>query len=239
MPGFHWSSVIVRASPALISAWLVLSSTGSLAMGDPTKGAAVFRACAACHSVESGEHLTGPSLADLWNRKAGAAPGFQRYSDALKRTAAVWNEASLDKWLADPESFAPGTSMTFAGIQSLSEREDLIAYLRAVSENRAPKGPQGGRGMMMRNTRLDLRKAPSEGRVTSISHCGDTYTVGTADGKTQKVWEFNLRFKTDASRLGPPPGKPVIVGAGMQGDRASVVFAAPGEISGFIRESCQ
>ena len=61
----------------------------------------------------------------------------------------------------------------------------------------------------------------------------------TNDGKSNKVWEFNLRLKTDSSALGPQAGKPVIVGAGMQGDRASVVFAAPAEISGFIKELCQ
>ena len=53
-----------------------------------------------------------------------------------------------------------------------------------------------------------------------------------------KAWEFNLRFKTDSSDVGPEPGNPVIIGAGMQGDRASVVFASPGEISSFIKQSC-
>jgi hypothetical protein len=38
--------------------------------------------------------------------------------------------------------------------------------------------------------------------------------------------------------LGPEPGKPVIVGAGMMGDRASVVFASPQEISPFIAPGC-
>jgi cytochrome c len=218
---------------------LLIASGDPLAAGDAARGAAVFRACAACHSIEPGEHLTGPSLADLWNRKAGAAPGFQRYSDALKRSGAVWNEQSLDRWFANPQAFAPGTTMTFEGVPDRAAREDLIAYLRAVSEKKAPKTVEAGRGMMMRNTRVDLRRAPSEGRVVSIAHCGDTYTIGTADGKTQKIWEFNLRFKTDSSRLGPMPGKPVIVGAGMQGDRASVVFAAPGEISGFVKRSCE
>jgi len=228
----------MRALPALIPAWLVLASTGSLAAGDPMKGAAVFRACAACHSVEPGEHLTGPSLAELWNRKAGTAAGFQRYSDALKRSGVSWNEATLDKWLASPQNFVPGTSMTFAGVPNRAAREDVIAYLKAVSENRAPKVAESGRGMMARTSRLDLRYPPAEGQVTSIVYCGDTYTVATADGKTQKVWEFNLRFKTDSSKLGPQPGKPVIVGAGMQGDRASVVFADSGEISAFIKRSC-
>jgi cytochrome c len=94
----------------------------------------------------------------------------------------------------------------------------------------------GGGMMGMGGGKADLRKAPPEAQVNALSHCGDTYTVETADGKTHKVWEFNLRLKTDSSKLGPAPGKPVVVGAGMQGDRASVVFASPKEISGFIKQ---
>jgi cytochrome c len=91
----------------------------------------------------------------------------------------------------------------------------------------------------MQARKPNLKEAPPEGQVRAIRHCGDGYAVQTADGKTENIWEFNLRFKTDSSKLGPQRGKPVVIGAGMQGDRASVVFANPAEISGFIKESCQ
>lgn len=215
----------------------------AVAAGDPGHGARVFQTCMACHSVKAGEHLTGPSLSNVWNRKAGTAEGFSRYSPALRGANVVWNESSLDKWLTDPQQFIPGTSMTFPGFRNARDRADVIAYLKAVSENKAPAvqrqgGMMGGGMMGMQSTRPNLRNAPPEGRVTALSYCGDTYTVRTADDKTQKVWEFNLRFKTDSSQNGPLPGKPVIIGAGMQGDRASVVFAAPGEISAFIKQVC-
>lgn len=96
-----------------------------------------------------------------------------------------------------------------------------------------------GGGMMGSGKRLDLKAAPAEGQVASIQHCADTYTITTADGKTNKIWEFNLRLKTDSSADGPFPGKPVVVGAGMRGDRASVIFASPVEISAAIKESCR
>ena len=208
-------------------------------VGDPARGSRVFGQCAACHSVVPGEHMTGPSLAKIWEKKAGSVDGFSRYSEALKRADVVWTEATLDRWLVNPEKLLPGTSMTFSGIKEANDRQDLIAYLKAVSEGKAPRAQQGGRGMTgMRREKLDLRKAPAGGLVTAITFCGDTYTVTTADGKSQKVWEFNLRFKTDSSDVGPLPGKPVAVGAGMQGDRASVVFASPKEISEFIKPSC-
>jgi cytochrome c len=220
---------------------VLLGSLAGLAhgAGDPTRGSRVFGQCAACHSVANGAHMTGPSLAKVWNQKAAGADGFSRYSEALKRAGVVWNAATLDAWLVNPGKFLPGTSMTFSGIKEAKDRQDVIAYLKAVSEGKAPQAQQGGRAMTgMGREKLDLRKAPAEGRVTAVTLCGDTYTVGTADGKSQKIWEFNLRFKTDSSKLGPLPGKPVAVGAGMQGDRASVVFASPKEISEFIKQSC-
>ncbi|NUZ08414.1 c-type cytochrome [Piscinibacter koreensis] len=219
---------------------LSISHSAVWAAGDAARGAAFFQQCAACHSTTAGEHLTGPSLANVWERKAGTVADFHRYSDALKRATFVWNAKTLDKWLTDPEAFIPGTSMTFPGLRDSNARQDVIAYIKAISEGKAPTLAQRGGGMMMnmQTAHADLKAAPAEGQVTAIKHCADTYTVSTADGKNNKVWEFNLRFKTDSSRLGPTPGKPVIVGAGMQGDRASVVFAAPGEISRFIKEGC-
>ena len=205
------------------------------AAGDPARGVKVFQACLACHSVQPGEHMTGPSLAHIWNRKTGTVEDFLRYSDAMKKSDVVWNDASLDKWLANPQRFLPGTSMSFAGMREEKDRQDVIAYLKSVSEGKAPPGAR--RGMM--GSKLNLKNAPPEGRVTAIEQCRDTYTVKTADGKVNKVWEFNLRFKTDSSKDGPAAGNPVIVGAGMQGDRASVVFAAPAEISSFIERSCK
>jgi cytochrome c len=189
--------------------------------------------------VQPGEHLTGPSLAHVWNRKAGTADGFARYSDAVKRSGITWNGSTLDKWLANPAQLIPGNSMTFPGLRDAQARQDVIAYLKAVDESKAPAAAKGGGGMMgMGRARLDLKNAPPEGQVRSIKYCGDTYSVETADGKVEKIWEFNLRFKSDSSKLGPAPGKPVVVGAGMQGDRASVVFASPKEISETIKQSC-
>jgi cytochrome c len=210
-----------------------------MAAGDAKRGAQLFGQCMACHSVTPGEHETGPSLAHVWNHKAATVEGFTRYSDALKAAGITWNEAALDKWLANPAQMVPGTSMAFPGIKEPQARQDVIAYLKAADQGKAPPAAKGGGGMMgMARQKADLKTAPPAGQVRSIRHCADTYTIETADGKSEKVWEFNLRFKTDSSRLGPAPGKPVIVGAGMQGDRASIVFSSPKEISESIRQAC-
>jgi len=223
---------------------LVAAALGSFgashasAAGDPARGANVFRACAACHSIAPGEQLTGPSLAGVWGRKAATVAGFDRYSDVLTRSGLTWDDATLDRWLANPDGLVPGTSMTFPGLRDARSRQDVIAYLKDVAEGKAPLAQRRGGMMHEPPSRVDLSKAPKEGQVTALRHCRDTYAVTTADGRTTKVWEFNLRLKTDSSALGPRPDKPVVVGAGMQGDRASIVFAGPGEISRFIEESC-
>lgn len=232
--------MIEHASAVMRAIFICSLLTGAAqAAGDAKRGAQLFGQCMACHSVQPGEHQTGPSLMHIWNQKAGTVQGFMRYSDALKAAGLTWNEATLDKWLASPEKLIPGTSMTFPGIKDRQARQDVIAYLKAADENKAPEAAARGGGMMGKGRqRADLKDAPPAGQVRSIKHCGDTYTVETADGKAEKVWEFNLRFKTDSSKLGPAPGKPVVVGAGMQGDRASIVFASPKEISEAIRQAC-
>lgn len=213
--------------------WLVLSIVASPALGegDSVKGARAFGACAACHSMEPGRHLTGPSLAGVWGKKAATVPGFARSSPALKRAQIVWNESSLDAWLGNPQKVAPGNYMLFGGIADPGIRADLIAYLRAASEGEAPPTRRAF-------TLPELKQAPTSAVITRVRHCGDTYFVTNGDDKTIPYWEFNLRFKTDSSASGPTAGRPVLVSQGMQGDRAQLVFARFEEISSFIREDC-
>jgi cytochrome c len=62
--------------------------------------------------------------------------------------------------------------------------------------------------------------------------------VAVETGATYTFWEFNLRFKIDSSLNGPVKGQPVLVGQGMQGDRAQVVFSTPTEVSNYIKIKC-
>ena len=210
---------------------------------DAARGERMYRACVACHSLEPNRNMTGPSLAELWNRQAGSLPSFPRYSPALKSAGIIWNDDTLDEWIKDPQHFIPGNTMTFPGMKDARQRADLLAFLKdATRPGHAPKTAQGGNqmgGMMMGGGRVpNLKKLDPEDRVQSINHCGDTYKVATADGKARDFWERNLRFKTDVSDEGPQKGAPALVGAGMMGDRADVIFALPEEISGFIAQRC-
>jgi cytochrome c len=131
--------------------------------------------------------------------------------------------------------------MKFPGIKDAKARADLIAFL-AQQDGRGgarPDSPSGGMaGMMGGDDAPNLRQLTPEQRVTGITHCRDTYTVSTSDGQKMDYWERNLRFKTDTSDIGPVRGAPAIIGAGMAGDRASVIFSAPEEISAWIKPSC-
>lgn len=104
------------------------------AEGNPDQGKQVFNQCRACHSVEAGQHRVGPSLAGVFGREAGAADGFNRYSDALKNADLVWNEETLDKYLADPRGYLPGNRMTYPGLKDPAKRADIIAYLKHVGQ---------------------------------------------------------------------------------------------------------
>jgi len=100
----------------------------ALAAGDPKAGETVYSRCLACHSLAY--HRTGPRHCGLFGRRAGADPGFEEYSAALKRSKLVWNEKTLDRFLANPLKAVPGTTMTYAGVPDPKERADLIAYLK-------------------------------------------------------------------------------------------------------------
>lgn len=99
----------------------------ALAAGDPKAGEAVYSRCLACHSLE--RNRTGPKHCGLFGRKAGSAPGYE-YSPAMKKAKLVWNEKTLDRFLASPMKVVPGTTMTYAGVEDPEERADLIAYLK-------------------------------------------------------------------------------------------------------------
>lgn len=73
----------------------------------------------------------GPDLKGVFGRRAAVAAGFA-YSDAIRavgRQGLVWDAATLDRYLTDPEAVVPGTTMPYQG-GSLAERRAVIDWLR-------------------------------------------------------------------------------------------------------------
>jgi cytochrome c len=212
--------------------------------GDASHGQQDFRACAPCHSLETDRNMTGPSLANLWGRKAGGLSSFERYSDALKSSGIIWDDRALDGWLTDPQRMVPDNDMPFEGIKDARVRADLLAFLKeatkpgAAPERTAQAQMKGMGGMMGGGRDPNLKNLEPAKQVKAITYCHDTYRVTTADGKTRPFWERNLRFMTDSSQDGPEKGAPAIMPAGMMGDRAAVIFAAPEEITRMVESRC-
>ncbi len=233
------------ARPAATLFFCLLGSSGFAAEDDVALGARAFRACAACHSVEANRNMTGPSLADIWNRKAGSVSSFPRYSEAIKSSDVIWNEKTLDGYLENPAQFLPGNHMTFPGVPDEKTRKSIIAFLKQAGDKPAGNlaNRQTGQAQMggmpgMQRPVPNLKTAEASSRIKAITYCHDTFKVTTVDGKTRDFWERNLRFKTDSSDEGPDKDAPAIVNAGMMGDRASIIFSSPEEISHFIVRGC-
>lgn len=231
------------ATRMLFAVGVVAMSTAlAHADGDVRRGAAVYRACVACHSLEPGVHLTGPSLAGLWGKKTASVADYPRYSKALKAQAFFWDETSLNAWIAGPDDFVKGSAMTFGGIKNDKARADLIAFLKLAL---APGGAQDVVAKGLLPARLaggqrpgPLDQAGPDAQVVSVRHCHNTFFVVTADGNERAIWEMNLRLKVDSGPTGPKNGKPVLTPGGMQGDRSSLIFRQPEQISTFIQGKC-
>jgi len=108
------------------------TKTGSAAHApspQPPGGEAVFASCAVCHPHdESGRAGVGPNLHGVGGRKAGSDPSFA-YSEALRASRITWTEKDLDAFLADPQGYAPGTTMPFAGLKDPADRAAVIRFL--------------------------------------------------------------------------------------------------------------
>ena len=105
----------VRADPAI-----------SLPQGDAGRGQALYQACSGCHSIDDDD--IGPRHRGVVGRRAGTVPEYA-YSPALKASGLLWDAATLDRWLSNPQDLVPGTKMYFS-VSDPQKRADIIAYLQ-------------------------------------------------------------------------------------------------------------
>ena len=105
---------------------MLASPLAAAAGGDAQAGKEIYSRCLACHALAYDR--TGPRHCGLIGRRAASVPGFH-YSEAMRRSGLVWNEKTLDRWLANPEGLVPGQKMGFS-VPEPRDRADLIEYLR-------------------------------------------------------------------------------------------------------------
>lgn len=91
--------------------------------------------CAECHGMTPGARGTVPNLSYIY-RDAIASQNGVAYSEALSNRVGVWTEESLTAFLADPQGFAPGTSMAISGIDDPALVAEVVAYLKHLDEMR-------------------------------------------------------------------------------------------------------
>ena len=120
-------TIALASGAALLAAFAAIGS----ANGDTMVGRSAFeKRCTGCHALD--HEKTGPRLAGVVGRKAGTVSGFP-YSEAVKKSALVWNETVLDKWLTDPETVIPDTDMAFR-LDDPVERAAIIAFLKETGK---------------------------------------------------------------------------------------------------------
>jgi cytochrome c len=110
-----------------------------LASGNADAGASFAQtACGACHSFDKGGATqVGPNLYGIVDSRIAGTPGYA-FSDALKKIGGAWDFARLDAWLTNPQSFAPGTTMSYAGIAQPKMRANVVDYLRTLADQPVP-----------------------------------------------------------------------------------------------------
>ena len=136
----HWNSRVTGTEIRTLADWAhASSSSGSgtghsdlpTSAGDASRGQALFeKRCVGCHSLTANRE--GPRLQGVFGRAAGSVADYA-YSPSLKKANVMWDEATLDKWLTDPDAFVLGNNMDFL-VSKPQERKDLIAFLRKSSD---------------------------------------------------------------------------------------------------------
>jgi len=108
---------------------LIVLAASSVAVADQ---AAFNSNCRTCHSAKAGDNRLGPSLAGIIGAKAGTRQGYANYSQAMKSAGVTWDEATLDKFIANPESVVPNNNMKpFGGVPDPAVRKKIIEGLKS------------------------------------------------------------------------------------------------------------
>lgn len=203
--------------------------------GDVAAGRQTFRKCQACHSLTPGKNLVGPSLAGVLGRKAGSLPNYN-YSTAMKNADIVWNEKTLDAYLADPQKIVPGNKMPFPGLKTEHDRTDIIAYMAASGGGTAPaQTAQAGQGAQPQQQGGQAPAAAPASAAPSAPAAPPPQSAGAPNAAPQQTARGTSVYIPDARytlRSGIAEGRMVYLGVGgaIDGKVNPVLTAAEGQV---------
>jgi len=121
--------LLVAAQPSLAQ------QAGGGAAGGEDGQLAFNNVCRTCHTTREGDNRLGPNLHKIIGRKAGSLPNYG-YSSALKGADLVWDRATLDRFIANPDQVVSGHKMKpYGGVASAADRAKIIAFLEANSRD--------------------------------------------------------------------------------------------------------
>jgi cytochrome c len=126
----------------LAACLLALGACGAAAAQDDEGKMAFNKHCRNCHTFKEGDHRIGPSLHGIVGAEAGKAEGYGKYSGALD--GLKWDEATLDRFIADPQAVAPGTNMVYPTVGDPAERTKIIEFLKSTGASSAEDAPEEG-----------------------------------------------------------------------------------------------
>lgn len=107
----------------------------ALAGLDSERGAQVFRACAACHTLTPNDgNRAGPTLHGLFGRRIATAAGYN-FSAPLKAMDIIWTKETVAKLFEiGPNAYTPGTKMPEQTIPAAEDRQALVEWLERVTK---------------------------------------------------------------------------------------------------------
>jgi cytochrome c len=113
----------------LLLASLLVGLAPSMTLAQQDGQTLFNNACRTCHTLEEGDNRLGPTLHAVVGRKAGSLPDYP-YSEAMKGSDIVWDEATLDRFIESPDAVISGNKMKpYAGMTSAEDRAAIVAFL--------------------------------------------------------------------------------------------------------------
>lgn len=184
--------------------WTGLSANAA----DIEAGKVVFNQCAGCHAVGlDAAHRFGPQLNGVMTRGAANAPGYD-YSAAMAEkleSGLSWDNTTLDAYLKSPMGNMPGTKMAYPGLQSETDRVNVIAYLASIDENGGVVGEAKTTAVLSEDSKnADIKEPQPLAADVPVPTHGVLHLGRAATNDEVAAWDIDVR----------PDGKGLPIGSG-------------------------